>query len=262
MQQNATGMNIAKTVNKIIEENGNIVSIQLVPTTPASYSDITFTESDYFDDNVGNTYLPSNHKMYHSPFKKIVITNSQGEQKEYKWEMFRDTTTQNVKQATFGINMAKLPVPELHIYPKQYAQMEQENGLIFNGFPTYAWSEDTFSKWWAQNSTATIMGMVSGTIASYIGLNLTTPPKKKVGDYVGKRTALGVVEDAIGFAQQLSVMSNTPDTQNGSFTGNVTTISEDRMGFTIYEMSIRPEIAKTIDNFFTKFGYACKKLKN
>ena len=53
----------------------------------------------------------------------------------------------------------------------------------------------------------------------------------------------------------------TPDQLYGQTSASALRVKMDRVGFTIYEMSIDAESAEAIDNYFTMFGYAMKKTK-
>lgn len=256
--ESITAQNISTAIEYIVENSGNIINISLVPA-PGVQPDFSITENSYFSDNVGHTYLPKNHKMYHYPFRKLLVTNSQGKQKEYMWEFFYHTDTQGAKNADFGINICREPKGEAYLYPKYYAQGDIENGLEFNGFPIYTWSEDSWDKWWAQNGTGAVISMVSSAITSFI--TTIAGGGGSVSSYVGTRTTLNTVNDGISFIGNAINKIATPDVANGGFSGDLTSISQDRMGFTIWDLGVRPDVAETIDNYFTKFGYATNKLK-
>ena len=250
-----TANNVDKVIAAIVENGGTIYNIALIPTNthPLFDYDYTMNELNYFRDNSGVYYYPKNKKLFHYPYKKVLVVNSNGNQKEYKYELFAGTSDAGYKQATFNLSIARIPTAEAFIYPTSYSAMTQNNGLTFNNFPTFTWSEDSFSRWWQQNGTTAIMGAVGSAITSIAGM---------FAGPLGVAAGVGVgVQGVLGLPRQIIQAMDTPDTINGNAASNVTMTRLDRLGFTVYEMSIRPEIARTIDDYFSKFGYACNKLK-
>ena len=253
----ATSSNLDALIAAIVENGGKIYQIAVCPfnTHPLYNYDYTMNELNYFADSSGAAnYYPKNKKLFHYPFKKLLVLNSNGQQKEYKYELFSGTSGAGFKQATFNISISRFPQAEAYIRPTAYSAITFANGLTFNGFPTFCWSEDSFAAWWAQNGTSAIMGAVGSAITSIAAM--------VAGGPIGLAAGVGLAtQGALGLPRQMISAMATPDTVNGSASSNITNVRLDRLGFTVYEMSIRPEIARTVDDYFSKYGYSINKLK-
>lgn len=276
-----TGQNITRVVNKILEIQGNIIGIAVAPVYDVA--DYTMHEDQYFNDGNGHNYLPKNKKMYHAPYKKITVASSDGKEKDYLWENFTTSPVQGVKDAVFGFSKGRMPTACAYVYPKSYQQRGIDNGVAFSGFPTYTWSEDSFLKWWEQNKLAMTLNLVSAGLNIATGAmnfkSLVTPEmvapfdeisgaiggmnynQAKVGENAAKQLGVKGVTNLLGIAGAISQQANTPDSVNGAMNADTIIMAQDRLGFVIYEMCILPDVAESIDNFFTKYGYACNKLK-
>lgn len=252
-----TADNLDALIAAIVENGGKIYQIAVNPynTHPLYNYSYTMNELNYFGDSSGAAnYYPKNKKLFHYPFKKVLIVNSNGQQKEYKYELFSGTSGAGFKRATFNISVSRFPQAEAYIRPTSYSSITYANGLTFNGFPTFSWSEDSFANWWAQNGTSAIMGAVGSAITSIAAMIAGGP--------VGIAAGVGLAtQGALGLPRQIISAMDTPDTVNGSASSNITNVRLDRLGFTVYEMSIRPEIARTVDDYFSKYGYSINKLK-
>ena len=122
--------------------------------------------------------------------------------------------------------------------------------MVGNKYPTCSWKSDSYTNWLTQNSVNIAISTVSNL--SSIG----------VGAYTGNVNA--VASGALGIANTLSQVyeaSFMPNQAKGNTNGGDITCSNEMMGFTAYQMSIRNEYAKIIDNYFNMFGYKINLVK-
>lgn len=152
---------LSKAVELMLSLNNKIVDI--VQISGEMYIDnftsgapirrtLTFDEIGSFKRIDNTTYTPRNKKLLNSPFRKLIVTNNNGQNAEYNWELF-DTRYNGVSRANFANYNALLPAPMAITHPLYYRGKveDYENSVILDDFPKINWSEDSFTKWWAQN---------------------------------------------------------------------------------------------------------------
>lgn len=218
--------------------------LEPLPEYPAQVS----VNSSFLNTYSGERYIPKNQKLFTSPYVKLLVSNNQGDIKEYLWENFTGKYT-----AKFIITGTPVPTPELSCYPTKYRGLENdfENSVDLTNLPDCSWNEDSFSKWWAQNKTAFTSSIITNSIRG-IG-------ELASGNYLsGGMSLINTVSSSISsFATQ----KNTLDNICGNLNTTSITYMQDRLGYTFYIMGIKGEYAKIIDDYFTMFGYATNRLK-
>ena len=150
-------------ISSINSANGNIVNVFTI--TQEIYNDnflnTSITERTFnvpqnlsFKRKNGGTYTPRNKKLYQSPFRKLIVSNNNGNTAEYDWQLFA-TKNEGQMIANFSYYNALTPDLKAYIYPLQYRGLSQdfENGVVLDDFPKPCWTEDSYTKWWAQNKT-------------------------------------------------------------------------------------------------------------
>lgn len=256
-----TGYNVGKIIYELVQASANIIAIQLVPgIMPTNWGQVALTESTSFTDNAGHTYTPHNKKMLKYPFKKVVVSNNNGGFKDYRWESFEQTTGQGNKVASFDISWTTCPKGAAHAYPKHYAGFNIENGLVLNVFPTYTWSEDSFQTWWAQNGASAIFSLVSNALVSGIGAAASIGGGD-MSQVFARKQGLNIASESLNLMSTMIRADDAPDAGKGEIGGDITVVSENRIGFSFYQMCIRPEQAQMIDSFLDMYGYKIGKLK-
>lgn len=290
-----TGINLANLQNaiqfvqlaviEITRAEAQVVDIFLVPTevgsenftvpatvTPHQFVLNRFTSFKYISKN--GSYTPKNIKMFTAPFSSVVVSNGNGGIANYKWELFTSGNT----NAAFGVVSAFTPEPILHLYPAQYRNINAdfESGIAFEDFPKCCWSEDSHSKWWAQNKSNFSLSLATQGIMSALTLKTggakpeavsaateTGEGVKKKG-ILSKSGAFSLGMGAIGIGRtlgSLSTATNSPDTFHSQSNIPVLAAMQNRLGFIAYGMGITGEMAEVIDDYFEMFGYATHKVK-
>lgn len=278
--QTFTCSGLRNAVRSLIEISASIVTIQMIPTEIAQafnllsgdnntnnfaqfgYSDtLTISEGNSFADIHDNVvYTPKNKKLLQYPYNYLALSNNAGETEEFKWELFEHTFN-TLPSAAFWLTAAVNPDVQVHCYPYNYrkggAEGSRELGLTIQDFPRLSWSADSFQEWWNVSKNSFSLSMITkilGTAAAAAGTVATGNP------LLGTAAVSGVgaiAQSLAGVADQKSA----PDTQRGSTSGSGILMRERRMGFTLYDMCITGERAKIIDDYFTMYGYAIKRLK-
>lgn len=245
----------------------------------------------------GSKYYPKNNKLYTAPFCKIILTNNQGESTEYAWERFSRTSYQFPVRASFNIYTLLYPSSEQHCVPYNYNSKSNnayEDGLIVTNFPTCPWSEDSYAKWEQTNGEQWNLAMISNVLQSGLNIGKTAvagysavagleavgnatlsagnmgkayaafegAEKTRFGtDYSVAKSGASALTNIAELVAQKRAVKATPDTLKGTSNNSASLARENRYGFSLYGMSVTGEIARTIDDFFSQFGYAINKIK-
>lgn len=156
----STNLNVA--IGNLIDNNNSIVAIYQIGNemyTDNFVSNGYSGHSNYFDE--GTTFKKTdgtlysdvrNKKLFNYPYRQLIVSNNNGQNAEFKWELF-DNSYQGNRRALFMRGNVMLPTPVSFVYPEYYRGKvaDYENRVVIDDFPQVNWSEDSFSKWWAQN---------------------------------------------------------------------------------------------------------------
>lgn len=202
--------------------------------------------------NTIDGYTPKNKKLLTYPYNYLYVTNNGGNDTIYKYEDFTNNNP------AFNIDGIITTGCSIKLYPLNYKRSDTSvwktkcynYGMVGNKYPTCSWKSDSYTNWLTQNSVNIAINTISNL--SRIG----------VGAYTGNASA--VTSGALGIANTLSQVyeaSFMPNQAKGNTNGGDITCSNEMMGFTAYQMSIRNEYAKIIDNYFNMFGYKINLVK-
>ena len=202
-------------------------------------------------------YVPKNFKLYTYPYNYLLETNNNGASNILKYELFNGTPQFSIGGcATVGGSIISIP--------NNYKEGNEPNMLIAGKFPTCSWSEDAYTNWLTMNGVniggitlnAEQKGYVGGALMAGLGaVQLLS------GNIIGGATM------ADGFGQIANTMQESyrhslvPDSFKGNINGGDFLTAGHKNGFYFYKMSIKREVAESIDGFFTRFGYKVNALK-
>lgn len=228
---------------------------------PSTNGNINFpTTKAITINNTIDGYTPKNNKLFTAQFNYLLMSNNNGGNVDFHYEDFINNTP------TFQITGTISPGCSIKCYPTNYKGYQStsptitpgfNNGLMAGKFPIGSYQNDTFINWMTQQSvnnrfakigTLTKIGSIFGNIASG-GLGATDK------DY----TSL--------FNQQASYLSElyehalVPPQANGNTNGGDISFASDNTNFSFYQMSIKAEYARKIDEYFNKFGYQINEIK-
>lgn len=225
-----------------------------VPTSNNLFGTITENYTISKPTRVGMSYTPRNAKLLTFPYCYFNISNNAGSTVTYHYEDF----TGNPKFNYVGV----LDVGcSTKLYPTNYKNMTifdgaiQDNpydyGVTGGKFPTISWNSDAYTNWLTQN--AVNIGISLG------GTALSTIASAGMGNYAGAiGTALNGVSSAVAQFYQASLM---PDQAKGNTNVGDLNYTAHQNKFTVFELSIKPQYAQIIDDYFDMFGYKTCRLK-
>ncbi len=198
-----------------------------------------------------NDYTPKNKKCFVYPYNYLLVSNNQGSNNIYKYEDF--TTSNCVFENQFSIAIGGSG----RVVPKNYKGMEtnDDEALPLGKYPTCAWSSDAFTNWLTQNSVnlATSLALTIGGVAGAVATGGATLPVA----VAGVTSVAGNIAGTIGQFRQASLL---PNISGGQATGDVIW-SCNRNLFSFRQMRAKTEYMRIIDDYFTRFGYAVKRLE-
>lgn len=203
-------------------------------------------------------YVPRNRKLYCYPYNFLYVSNNCGEKAEYKWEYFNNGTQDKV----FKLKGNYLTSPSVICYPENYRGIshDYEDGICYTNFPVCPIVSNAFETWWGDNKNSFVMGNISSAVSS-VGQGFMTGMMTGVPE-------IGVASAAISlFSQTLNSVGKVEDIKaqapqtKGQLQSDSLNAKLGRVGFTFYHMSVKGEVAKIIDDFFQRYGYAVKTNK-
>lgn len=126
----------------------------------------------------------------------------------------------------------------------------EEESLIAGKFPTLSWSKDAFTNWLTQNAVNNAVGY-----ATDIGMTIGNALALNVG---------GALNGAVGVLTRMAQTEQqkfAPNSAQGNVNGGDILTATSTNTFYFYNMSIKSEYAKMIDDFFTMYGYKVNSVK-
>ena len=191
-------------------------------------------------------YTPKNNKLYCYPYNVLLLSNGNGGTAEYRYEWF------NTETCEFRIWGALTPGCSIRAVPNSYKGASNPNidGLNLGKYPQCNWATDQYTNWLTQNGVNHVTSIIGGIGTAAVGFSVAQPTMAIAG-ISGVINSLTSIHNASLVPPQFEGNVNCGDV--------ITSMGENT--FTAYALSIRYEYAKTIDHFFTCYGYKCHLVK-
>lgn len=238
---------------------------RIYDTTSVSYIPIDDNNGFRFQRTVTLTsptfggYTPKNNKLKTYPYYYCKLVNNLGSQIVYAPEKIDgdpDFRIAGSNSATGGYT----------IFMNNYKRATGVSGAIeesiaINSNPSGGWTGDAIGQWQANNGISTAVGTISGLVGAGLSALAVTNP---VTAPLGITGAIVSAGNTIGNLAQLN--SKNEHMANPSFGGTnnlnlLICLGEDGMKPRIESYNVNSQIAKVIDDYFTKYGYATKEIK-
>ena len=216
-------------------------------------------------------YLPHNNKLFTYPYKILVVENSEGDSAEYKYEYFGSIPpTVSQGTCTFSLYGTVTPTSEIICIPNNYNNVNganYERSISMKHFPQCAVSIDGYKAYMAQLMSNLPATLVSTAFKGALGgLAMTMPgmaAKAAIGERAARRAIAGAAiaqdMDIANLLAQQTKRDTTPDIAKGSASIDAMTAIRAK-DFYFRKKSITSKYAEMIDDYFTMFGYAIKKI--
>lgn len=211
-------------------------------------------------------YVPRNNKLFQYPFCFMYATNNNGGAAVYQYERFETDTR------VFRIQGNVAPDAVVKLVPTLYKGVTHnyDESLSVGSFPVCSWNSDTYKLWLAQNQNQQNLGLAMDGLKIVAGAGAIIAGVAATGVSAGASTVAGVgsgvgliTSGVSGITSQLAQRADKaiqPPQARGSYSSSHN-ISNGIHGIDIYHKTIDKQHAAIIDDFFTMYGYACRRVK-
>ena len=218
-------------------------------------------------------YTFKNNKLCTFPYVAYMVSNNAGESVTYHLEDFYDDGTHTAGLEVWG---ALTPGCSIRLVPEYYKtknpnyneQYNNEYGLNAPKLPICSWGNDTYTNWLTQNGINFFGTKMNYSEWSTIGASIggVTSMLSAFGQNgdVGSAAISGLTTGFTGIfnamQQEYQHSFNSVVAQGNVNSGDVT-FASGKSKFSCFLMSIKPEYAKIIDNYFSMYGYKINDVK-
>lgn len=200
-------------------------------------------------------YSPKNKKTLQYPYNFLYISNNNGAAATYHYEKWNGR-----EFPVFRYVGSASPEGVAKLFPRFYkgAELNYEEGLTLTGFPTCAWNVDVYKLWLAQNQHQQATAFASAGLKIVGGIAATAFSGGMAGVAGGGLVVSGISDITSQLAQRAD-MEIQPAQARGAQSGTLNMVVG-KQCFTAYQKSVDKYHARVIDDYFTMFGYACRKV--
>lgn len=231
------------------------------------YIDLYTTPDITIPNNIDG-YVPKNNKLFIGDYNYLMVSNNVGQNYTYKFEDFINNTAKfkTVGAITMGGSIKTIPLNY-----KKFADDEAESlyswqyGITAPKYPTCSWITDPYTNWLTQNSINVLGLEINKDQQSGLGLLGVALGAGLMATGVGGMLGAGLI--AGGASGMFNNMQNNyqhdkvPLQAEGSTSSGDVTYSAGHMYIPCFNMTIKQEYARSIDDYFTRFGYKTNRLK-
>lgn len=194
-------------------------------------------------------YVPKNNKLFCYPYNFCRLQNGCGQQKIVKFE--DQKYVGNAHGAIVMRSIATISQPNVCV--KSYVVStdfeDKDNYITLSGFPMLAWNSNSYASWLANNSGN--IAATLGGLAISIGAGAATGGASTIAGLASVGTSTSSLSLMGGFLDKQKDISKS----NGSISGVGVDAVNGGLTITAGRYSIKNEMAKKIDDFFTMYGY-------
>lgn len=197
-------------------------------------------------------YTPKNNKLYCYPYNFLRIMTTQGQSLDLKYEFFTTSNCQFRMETVINLNPFILLIPQNYLE----CQSNMNYRMMLEGFPQCSYVTDVYKMWLAKNASTIDFNYFEAAANAGIGvasniLNL---------NWGGAVTSglKGVVDVNRLMAKDEDMSRLPPAAHTGTPNAD---FDMGYLNFKYTRMKITKEYAKSIDDYFSMYGYKTLKLK-
>lgn len=208
---------------------------------------------------------PKNNKLYTAPYYTLYVVANDGRSAEFLLEDFLGTDKDNCMFDIISVPSAK---PEIALLPKNYKLKPSESGdysyndiFIINDIPYCAFAIDSYKAWLAQNKIRIGGELLTTAIGAGATLGMAAIPglNAVAGTMMAAGTASSTIKSGISMFSDILTATKMPPHLSGQQTSSIMMATES-LKFRFYYAYVQDDYMKIIDDFFTVYGYAIKKV--
>jgi hypothetical protein len=209
----------------------------------------------YSAKNISDSYDPKNNKMFTFPFVQLKVSNNMGSEAYYHFEDFVGDTPP--KFSWYGYTMSGASI---FLVPLSYKGVRRnyDFGLSYNNFPTPAFTIEQFAAWFETNRHSAASSLIASCISSATSIGGIMKGANLYGIAGVSANTFNAVNGQLANVRDIQ---NAPPQVAGQITNDAMNTALNRTGFHFYSLAIRAEMARVVDDYFTMFGYAVKRVK-
>lgn len=245
------------TMFQITSEYGTITGFNI----DSNEDPIDFGTYTSYGPNSINGYVPKNNKLLTYPYCYERLTNNGGVDVIYRWEDFAN------RNAKFKIKGAIVQGMSIKAFPVDYLGGEENEtyvyGITGQKLPTCGWNSDFYLSWVNQQGANLALQTGVSVGNNIIGTIGNVANATNVGSAVTGlgMSALNMVSTIGNAMQRIREAELVPPQTRGNINSGDVNFSIGKSGFTIYDMNIKAEYARQIDDYFSMFGYKTNRVK-
>ena len=189
-------------------------------------------------------YKPKNKKLYTYPFNFFCVSNGSASTLNLRYEFFNDL------KPTWKISLPITMPIQCVLRPTNYkgAELNLNETLALSNYPMCSWSTDAFRAWLAQNALPLVTETGTKMISGLLG-----------GGVIGATVnSASTVMKSLSQGYEASIQA---DIVKGSINNGNNNVASGLQSFYGGRCSISAQYARMIDDYFTAYGYAVKRLK-
>lgn len=243
----------AGTFTWTIRSGASVSHTVYTPAESFYGSNLTDNISVTRNDDLGG-YVPKNNKLYTYPFSYLYVNNNAGSEAIYRYEDFTQNTPKFYLTGAIGQGCS------IKLVPLSYKMGDGETysyGLIAPKLPVCAWYSDYYTNWMTQNAVnigTSIANDVINGVAGVASASMSQSPHGAINAIASTGTGIAST------LAQIETAKRTPDQVHGDVNASDVDFAS-RKFFTWHKMSLRPEIARVVDEYFSMYGYATHRVK-
>lgn len=217
-------------------------------------------------------YVPKNNKLLTYPYVCAILENNDGQSVEIKYENWKGMDKNKIVYTG-----SPFPNGRIIAYPNGYnlASFDSDYMVALGSYPQCTWSKDVYSNWlatqeirWSHQKDRFFTGKAAGALSSLVGLaagaatggaSLASSATGAVQSVISSANEYYNIQDSI--AEEKEVHSVNPVSSGNSTGCGSAMVATNNYGFTVKRRVIKPEVAKSIDSFFSLYGYKVNELK-
>ena len=230
-------------------------------TTSSTTANITF--------GTLSGYTPKNKKLYTSPFCKLYLSGNGVQTKDFDVQGFTYIgMIPTGFSATFICTCACSPGSPIVVYPSNYRGIggtspvygNKENAVSLGSAIGGSWNASAYANWQAQTATERTLRGVGAVVGAGVAIGSAVVTEGATLPLVVGAVG-NVISTGVSLAAENAKMQNLPNRLQGGAVSADVNLARGDFGFAVYFAVPTADNAKRIDNFFTRYGYACNKIK-
>jgi hypothetical protein len=260
---------IKSKLNEYVQKPDTVIAMYMFPVIGTSqaipdgglkilYSEssatVTVTGTQLAGTESLDGYVPKNKKLYTYPYNFFHVDNASGSELNLRYEFFENRTPKgNIRvPITMPIQCVFRPTN----YKGSGGDTFNNESITLSNYPMCSWGTDAFKAWLAQNAVPigvnTTTNAINGALTGFA-----------LGGSAGA-VAGGIMSASSTASQYLSQgyqASIAADMSKGNLNNGGSNVGSGKQSFYGGRMCITAEYARMIDDYFTMFGYATRRLK-